>query len=200
MVAFLTRLLLLVNRSPSERTRTRSLLTGPTVTNSSVVVPYGSLQAENGVDWTVKHGSNVLDGTNTRLSLGIAYCTEFLIVVPTYFLSINGSQPSGFSDVVVSFKRQLIVPFDFNLSATAGLGFPSGSSKISGHGYQPYIQFPWSHEIADGWEAVGMFTLIGFQRTTSSPPCWPPMPETLPSASWPRAGCATTVRTLKPTG
>jgi hypothetical protein len=134
----------------------------PDVTNSSLVVPYGSLQAENGIDRTVKHGSNVFDGTNTRLRLGIAHCTEFLIDVPTYFLSLNGSQPSGFSDVVVSFKRQLPVPLGFNLSATVGLGFPSGFSTITGHGYKPYLQFPWSHEIADGWEAVGMFTLTWF--------------------------------------
>jgi hypothetical protein len=51
----------------------------PDVTNSSLVVPLGSLQAENGIDWTVGHGSNVLDGTNTRLRLGVAHCTEFLI-------------------------------------------------------------------------------------------------------------------------
>jgi hypothetical protein len=30
----------------------------PDVTNSSRVVPYGSIQAENGVDWTVRQGSN----------------------------------------------------------------------------------------------------------------------------------------------
>jgi hypothetical protein len=90
------------------------------------VVPYGSFQAENGVDWTVRHGSNAFDGTDTRLRFGIAHCTEFLIDVPNYFLSIDGSQPSGFSDVVVSFKRQLPVPFGFDLSATDGLGFPSG--------------------------------------------------------------------------
>jgi hypothetical protein len=54
----------------------------PDVTNSSLVVPLGSLQAENGVDWTVRHGSNAADGTNTRLRLGVAHCTEFLIDVP----------------------------------------------------------------------------------------------------------------------
>jgi hypothetical protein len=65
----------------------------PDVTNSSLVVPFGSLQAENGIDWTVKHASNVFDGTNTRVRLGIAHCTEFLVDIPTYFLSLNGSQP-----------------------------------------------------------------------------------------------------------
>src|SRR5216683_4129260 len=67
----------------------------PDVTNSSLVVPYGSAQAENGVDWSVRHSSNVLDGTNTRIRFGVARCSEFLIDVPSYFLSINGSEPSG---------------------------------------------------------------------------------------------------------
>jgi hypothetical protein len=135
----------------------------PDVTNSSFVVPYGSLQAENGVDWAVSHGSNLLNGTNTRLRLGIANCTEFLIDVPNYLMSINGSRSSGFSDIVVSFKRQLPVPFGFDLSATAGLGLLSGSSKISGHGYVPYIQFPWSHEIVDGWKLSACSRSSGFQ-------------------------------------
>jgi hypothetical protein len=61
----------------------------PDVTNSSLVVPHGSLQAENGIDWTGKGGSNVLDGTNTRVRFGIARCTEFLFDVPSYLLSLN---------------------------------------------------------------------------------------------------------------
>jgi hypothetical protein len=116
----------------------------PNITNSSLLVPLGSFQDENGVDWTVRHGSNGLDGTNTRLRLRVARCTEFLIDLPNYFDSLNGSEPPGFSNVVVSFKRQLLVPFGFTLSATAGLGFASGSSNIAGPGCQPYIQFPWS--------------------------------------------------------
>ena len=146
----------------------------PDVTNSSLVVPYGSLQAENGIDWTVKHASNVLDGTGTRVRLGIAHCTEFLVDVPTYFLSLNGYQPSGFSNTVVSLKRQLPVPFGFSLSATAGIGFPSGSKKVSGPGYQPYIQFPWSHSIAEGWGVEGMFTLIWFPSESARNPTFEP--------------------------
>jgi len=132
----------------------------PDITNSSLVVPAGSLQAENGLDWTVRHGSNSLDATNTRLRLGVAHCTEFLIDLPGYFGSLNGPQPSGFSDVVVSFKRQLNVPFGFDLSTTVGSGFPSGAARISGRGYQPYIQFPWSRSLALSWELAGMFTLL----------------------------------------
>ena len=102
----------------------------PDVTNSSLVVPRGSLQAENGVDWTVRHDANALDGTNTRLRFGVVHCTELLIDLPNYFSSLNGGEASGFSNVVVSFRRQLPVPFGFGLAATAGLGFPSGSSRI----------------------------------------------------------------------
>ncbi|MGA6970752.1 MAG: hypothetical protein WBY93_03915 [Candidatus Binatus sp.] len=119
----------------------------PGVTNSATTVPRGSFQAENGSDWMAAHGSNFLTGSETRLRLGFAQCSEFLIDVPSYTGALSGSQPSGFSDVVVSFKRELPMPTGIHLSATAGLGFPSGSSKISGRGYQPYIQAPWSYRI-----------------------------------------------------
>jgi hypothetical protein len=90
---------------------------------------------------------------------------------------LNGSQPSGFSDVVASVKRQLPVPFGFDLSATAGLGFPSGSSNISGRGYQPYVQFPWSHEIDQRWGMAGMFTLTWFPSEAARNPTFEPTLE-----------------------
>ena len=146
----------------------------PDVTNSSRVVPYGSLQAENGVDWTVRQGSNVVSGTTTRLRLGVAQCTEVLADVPTYFYSLNGPASSGFSDFVVSIKRELPVPFGFHLSATGGLGFPTGASKISSHGYDPYIQFPWSRRLTDDWSLQGMFTVTWFTSQHTSNPTFEP--------------------------
>jgi Putative MetA-pathway of phenol degradation len=132
----------------------------PDITNSSLVVPLGSLQAENGLDWTVRNDSNALDATNTRVRFGIAQCTELLMDVPSYFDSFSGSQPSGFSNLVVSLKRQLHVPLGFDLSATGGLGFPTGAAKVAGRRYQPYIHFPWSHGLTADWELTGMFTLF----------------------------------------
>jgi hypothetical protein len=146
----------------------------PDVTNSSRVVPYGSLQAENGVDWTVRQGFNVVSGTTTRLRLGVAQCTEVLADVPTYFYSLNGRASSGFSDFVVSIKRELPVPFGFHLSATGGLGFPTGASKISSHGYDPYIQFPWSRRLTDDWSLQGMFTVTWFTSQHTSNPTFEP--------------------------
>jgi hypothetical protein len=72
---------------------------------------------------------------------------KFWPTVPTYFYSLNGHASSEFSDLVVSFKRELPVPLGFHLSATGGLGFPNGASKISSHSYDPYIQFPWSRRL-----------------------------------------------------
>ena len=146
----------------------------PDVTNSSRVVPYGSLQVENGVDWTGRQRSDVISGTETRVRFGVARCTEVLADVPTYFYSLNGRASSGFSDLVVSVKRELPVPYGFHLSATSGLGFPTGASKISSHGYDPYIQFPWSRRIDDDWSVHGMFTVTWFTRQHKSNPTFEP--------------------------
>ena len=149
----------------------------PGVTNSSTVVPYGSFEAESGSDWMVSHGANSLSGSSTRLRLGVYDCTEFLIDAPNYVGALNRGQPSGFTDVVVSLKHQFPSPFGFkglNISATAGLGFPSGDDKISGRGYQPYIQAPWSYEISDNWSAGGMFTLSWFPSESARNPTFGP--------------------------
>jgi hypothetical protein len=126
------------------------------------------------VDWTVRQGSNVLSGTETRLRLGIAECTEVLADVPTYFYSLNGRASSGFSDLVVSFKRELPVPFGFHLSAAGGLGLPTGTSMISSQGYDPYIQFPWSRGLTDEWSLHGMFTVTWFTSQHISNPTFEP--------------------------
>jgi hypothetical protein len=146
----------------------------PDVTNSSVVVPYESLQVENGVDWTVRQRSDVISGTTTRLRLGVAQCTEVLADVPTYFYSLNGRASSGFSDLVVSVKRELPVLLGFHLSVTTGLGFPTGGSKISSHGYDPYIQIPWSRRITDDWSLHGMFTVTWFTSQHTINPTFEP--------------------------
>jgi Putative MetA-pathway of phenol degradation len=131
----------------------------PDVTNSSIVVPAGSLQAENGINLSSRDGARLLDGTNTRLRLGVAPCVEFLIDLPSYTGAISGRANSGFSNVAPAIKWQLSpLPGEFDLSATAGVGLPTGATAIAGHGVQPYLQFPWSRELAGGWGVSGMLT------------------------------------------
>src|ERR1700722_18928090 len=60
----------------------------PDVTNSSIVVPTGSLQNENGVNVSARDGRQSVDGTNSRWRLGIAPCLEVLVDLPTYFANV----------------------------------------------------------------------------------------------------------------
>jgi hypothetical protein len=135
----------------------------PNVTNSSLAVPYGSLQIENGLTWTARNHSNLLDGSETRLRLGVARCSEVVLDVPNFFYSASGPAPSGFSDVGLSVKRQFApLPAGFTLAVTAGLFLPTGAKRISGRGYGPYLQFPWAKDLDGGWSVSGMFTVAWF--------------------------------------
>jgi hypothetical protein len=133
----------------------------PDITNSSIVVPVGSLQNENGINLSARSGERVLDGTNSRLRLGVAPCVELLVDLPTYFSTIRGQAGSGFSNVTPAVKWQISpMPGTLDLSATVGVGLPTGTTSITGPGVQPYLQFPWSRELAYGWSLRGMATLF----------------------------------------
>jgi hypothetical protein len=131
----------------------------PDVTNSSLVVPQGSFQQENGVNISGRVGGQVFDGTNTRLRLGVAQCLEVLVDVPTYFNALSGRADSGFTNVTPAIKWQISpAPGKLDLSATFGAGLPTGTKAIAGPGVQPYVQFPWSLELGGGWGLSGMLT------------------------------------------
>src|SRR5258708_7840362 len=131
----------------------------PDTTNSSVVVPVGSLQNENGANASRHNGADVFDGTNSRWRLGFAPCFEVLIDLPNYVGTFRGAGPSGFGNVAPAFKWQISpVPGKLDLSMTAGAGLPSGALAVAGPGVQPYLQFPWSVELGDGWAITGMVT------------------------------------------
>ena len=131
----------------------------PDTTNSSVVVPVGSLQNENGANVSRRNGADIFDGTNSRWRLGIAPCFEVLIDLPNYIGTFRGSGASGFGDVVPAFKWQISpMPGKFDLSMTVGAGLPIGALSIAGPGVEPYLQFPWSVELSGGWAFTGMVT------------------------------------------
>ena len=79
--------------------------------------------------------------------------------LPTYVTGFGGAEPSGFTNVVAGVKWQISpIPGKFDLSVTAGVGLPTGALAIAGPGAQPYLQFPWSVELGDGWAITGMVT------------------------------------------
>jgi Putative MetA-pathway of phenol degradation len=131
----------------------------PDVTNSSEVVPQGSFQSENGINFSQRDGNHEFDGTNSRLRWGIAPCLEVLVDLPTYFAAVRRQLNSGFTNAIPAIKWQISpVPGKIDLSATLGAGLPTGTKAIAGPGVQPYIQFPWSWELGGGWGISGMFT------------------------------------------
>jgi hypothetical protein len=131
----------------------------PDVTNSSLVVPEGSLQSENGVNVGSRDGGQTIDGTNTRLRLGVAPCLELLVDLPNDVANIHGSGSSGLSDLSPAIKWQVSpLPGTIGLSLVAGVALPTGATDIAGRGAQPYLQLPWSVGLHDGWSLSGMLT------------------------------------------
>lgn len=147
----------------------------PDVTNSSKVVPYQSVQVENGVNWTSRQDAIVIDGSNTRVRIGFAPCLEVLFDLPNYFHPLRGSAAAGYSDFSPAIKRQFgHLPGDIELSATVGLELPTGTARIAGVGYGGYLQLPWSKELGAGWSLSGMFTLFLLPGESSNNPTLEP--------------------------
>jgi len=129
----------------------------PSVTNSSVVVPQGGFQAENGLAVTNTDGNYTLDVPETNLRYGLLPRTEIRLAVPNYFQNISSGSnaPSGFGDLALGVKRQLGPLYQFNLSLIVFVSFPSGANAISSHGYDPGVQLPWSRSLSANWTFGG---------------------------------------------
>jgi hypothetical protein len=133
----------------------------PQITSSSIVVPCGSLQLENGFAETGNAGQRSFDFPETSVRLGIAAKTELRFGVPDYFQ--NGETNSGFStglgDMSLGFKQQLGPAKGFDVSIIPTVSFPTGAKAISSHGYDPSLQIPWSRALSKAWTAAGMVSV-----------------------------------------
>jgi hypothetical protein len=132
----------------------------PAVTDSSVAVPAGSFQAENGFLETRSQGQSVFDIPETLVRVGLASKTEVRFTVPDYFdnLTIGGSA-SGFGDFALGVKQQLGPVRRFDVSVVGYLSFPTGAEGVSSGGYDPAVQIPWSRTLSANWTAAGMFSV-----------------------------------------
>ena len=135
----------------------------PQVTSSSVVVPCGSLQFENGFQ-AAGNGSHVsVDLPETSARFGIASKTELRLGVPDYFYQDDTASgfANGFGDLSLGFKQQLgPTPGGLDVSLITSVSLPTGANSISSHGYDPTVQLPWSHSLAKNWTAAGMFSVM----------------------------------------
>jgi hypothetical protein len=137
----------------------------PDITESSIVVPKGSLQFENGLTWTGDNGQATLDLPETLVRFGVSDRTELRIVVPNYFEGLTGpTGASGFGDVAVGMKQQLgPLPGGVDLSVIVALSLPTGADQISSHGYA----VPWVISVRNRSPPKGTFRC----------PSYPPGPE-----------------------
>jgi hypothetical protein len=122
-------------------------------------VPAGSLQAENGFLETRNQGQSIVDGPESLLRFGIAKRTELRFTVPDYFYNLNTGADSGFGDPAFGIKEQLGPMRGFDVSMVLFVSFPTGANGVSGGGYDPGLQVPWSHALSANWTAAGMFSV-----------------------------------------
>ncbi len=133
----------------------------PAITNSSVVVPAGSFQVENGFLETGSHGQSVLDVPESLVRFGLTKKTELRFTAPDYFhnLTTGNGVGSGFGDLALGVKQQLGPAHGFDVSVIAFLSLPTGANGVSSGGYDPGLQVPWSRALSANWTAAGMFSV-----------------------------------------
>ena len=122
----------------------------PDVTESSIVIPKGSVQLENGITWTKQRHDNGIVASETLLRVGLLNRTELRVVLPNYSADPTmSSAPSGFGDIAIGGKQQLgPLPGHFDLSVIVAVSLPTGADRISSHGFDPFVKFPWSKDLA----------------------------------------------------
>jgi hypothetical protein len=133
----------------------------PAIAASSVVVPVGSFQAENGFLVTSDQGQRTFDGPETEMRFGVASNTELRLSAPDYYhdAASTTAAASGFGDISIGMKQQLGPAYGFDASIIVFLSLPTGAAAISSHGYDPGLQLPWSRKLSDNWTAAGQLAL-----------------------------------------
>lgn len=145
----------------------------PAFTNSSVVVPKGSLQIENGFLETTTQGQRSFDFPESVLRFGVGEKTELRFTVPDYYQNFytGTSFGTGWSDLMLGVKQQLGPFHGFDVSLMVSLSLPTGGHSVTSHGYDPDVQLPWSRKLSSNWTAAGMLSVYwptqGSSRNTT---------------------------------
>jgi hypothetical protein len=126
----------------------------PAVTESSVVVPEGGFQIENGFLATDSDGRYILDFPESDLRYGILANTELRFSLPDDFQTLGGGA-SGFGDSAIGIKQQLGSLYGIDLSLVGFVTLPSGAQSETAHRYDPGVQLPWSRNLSPDWTLAG---------------------------------------------
>jgi hypothetical protein len=135
----------------------------PQITNSSVVVPCGSVQFENGSQETVNSDQRSFDLPETSARFGIANKTEIRLGASDYLNNDDTGSgfANGFGDLSLGFKQQLgPTRGRFDVSLIPSVSLPMGANLISSHGYDAALQLPWSRSLTKNWTAAGQLSVM----------------------------------------
>ncbi len=124
----------------------------PDVTESSTVIPVGSVQSESGLTWTGDHGTSTIGLPETLFRVGLWERTEVRFEAPDYLYRVDGQHtPTGFGDTSIGLKQQIgPLPGGVDLAVIVAFSIPTGADSVSSHGFDPVIKFPWSRDFKDG--------------------------------------------------
>jgi Putative MetA-pathway of phenol degradation len=135
----------------------------PDTTYSSAVVSVGSLQVENGINVADWSDGTRLDGTNSRVRLGMVDCAEVLVDLPDYSFSPRSADVRGFTGIAPAGKLELEGLLQgLQVSIVTGVGLPTGASSNSGQSYKPYLQVPWSQTSLETGVCTECSPKLGF--------------------------------------
>jgi hypothetical protein len=161
LIAILAGAFLLRGQSPAASDQPIST-DRPAIAESSIVVPVGSFQAENGILVNTDQGQRTFDGPETSMRFGVASNTELRLSAPDYYYDAPSGTgvASDFGDITIGMKEQLgPTPGGFDVSIIFFLSLPTGAAAVSSHGYDPGLQLPWSRKLSANWSAAGQFAL-----------------------------------------
>jgi hypothetical protein len=126
----------------------------PAVTESSVVVPQGAFQVENGFLASDIDGHYLLDAPESDVRYGLLGKTELRVSLPDYFHAA-GAGAGGFGDSTIGMKQQLGPLAGFDVSLIGFVSLPTGAQAETSHHYDPGVQLPWSRGLPSGWTLAG---------------------------------------------
>lgn len=136
----------------------------PSFMDSPLVVPQGSLQAENGTLFQgFQHKVWQYDVPETEVRVGLLKNTELQLFVPAdYLRHVPGLTKSYTSDLTeVGIKSHWESKSSkYNIAFIGAVTPPTGSKVISGSGVEGTFRIPWTVAINNNWSIMGMQSLL----------------------------------------
>ncbi len=135
----------------------------PDFTESSVVVPRGSLQLESGFSWERGEGGRrALDAPELLLRYGMGRRAELRLGPPVYAGTRGGgASSSGFGDTYLGVKYQLgPTRRGLDLAVIPALSLPTGARAVTSHAIDPEVKLTWARDLGKPWSISGMFAFF----------------------------------------